>query len=60
MAKETVMLIGLGEIGHTLFTLYSEKKDAFSVYGIDLDEAKMKELGQDKTKIPSKMRNCKT
>jgi UDP-N-acetyl-D-mannosaminuronate dehydrogenase len=55
LAKETVLLVGLGEIGHTLFTLYGEKKDAFSVYGFDLDEAKMRELGQDKAKIPSKV-----
>ena len=25
MAKETVLIIGLGEIGHTLFALYSEE-----------------------------------
>lgn len=55
MAKETVLLIGLGEIGHTLFSLYSAKKDVFSVFGIDIDETKMKELGQDKSKIPAKI-----
>ena len=26
LAKETVLIIGLGEIGHTLFALYSEAK----------------------------------
>ncbi|HSV50089.1 MAG TPA: hypothetical protein VLH35_07205 [Candidatus Acidoferrales bacterium] len=55
MAKETVLLIGLGEIGHTLFSLYGEKKEVFSVYGIDIDESKMRELGQDKSKIPAKV-----
>lgn len=55
MAKETVLLVGLGEIGHTLFGLYSEKKMAFDVYGVDIDEVKMRELGQDRSKIPVKV-----
>lgn len=55
LAKETVLLIGLGEIGHTLFSLYCEKKAVFSVYGIDLEATKMKELNQDKSKIPPKV-----
>jgi UDP-N-acetyl-D-mannosaminuronate dehydrogenase len=55
LAKETVLLIGLGEIGHTLFSLYGEKKDVFSVYGIDIDEAKMHELNQDRNKIAAKV-----
>jgi UDP-N-acetyl-D-mannosaminuronate dehydrogenase len=52
MTQETVLIIGLGEIGHTLFCLYSEKKHAFHVYGLDLDPTKMQTLNQDKTKIP--------
>ena len=55
MTKETVLLIGLGEIGHTLFTLLSQKKENFEVYGIDLDKAKMQELNQNTNKIPSKI-----
>ncbi len=55
LTKETVLLIGLGEIGHTLFSVYSDKKEKFQVYGIDIDEAKMKSLGQDKSKIPNNM-----
>ncbi len=55
MAKETVLIIGLGEIGHTLFALYTEKKAHFEVYGLDLDEAKMQSLGQSKSKIPAKV-----
>ena len=55
LAKETVLIIGLGEIGHTLFTLLNEKKDCFDVYGLDLDEAKMQELGQSKSKVPAKI-----
>ena len=52
MTKETVLLIGLGEIGHTLFELFNQKKDYFAVYGLDLDETKMLELGQSKNKVP--------
>lgn len=55
MTKETVLLIGLGEIGHTLFTLLKGEKERFDVYGLDLDEAKMRELDQSKSKIPSKV-----
>ena len=53
MAKETVLIIGLGEIGHTLFALYSEAKEKFSVYGLDLDIEKMKALDQSKGKCSS-------
>jgi len=53
--QETVLIVGLGEIGHTLFKLIEEKKDQFNVYGIDIDEGKMKELAQNKDKIPSKV-----
>jgi UDP-N-acetyl-D-mannosaminuronate dehydrogenase len=55
LTKETVLLIGLGEIGHTLFSLLSEKKECFEVYGLDLDEAKMRGLGQSKSKVPNKV-----
>ena len=55
MTKETVLVIGLGEIGHTLFTLYGERKDVFEVYGLDLDEAKMRELGQNRNAVPAKV-----
>jgi UDP-N-acetyl-D-mannosaminuronate dehydrogenase len=55
LAKETVLIVGLGEIGHTLFALFGEKKESFTVYGLDVDEAKMRELGQSKSKVPSKI-----
>jgi len=55
LAKETVLIIGLGEIGHTLFTLLNEKKTSFTVYGLDLDEAKMHELNQSKSQVPPKI-----
>jgi UDP-N-acetyl-D-mannosaminuronate dehydrogenase len=55
LAQETVLIIGLGEIGHTLFALYNEKKAEFAVYGLDLDEAKMRELNQSKSKVPAQV-----
>ncbi len=55
LAKETVLIVGLGEIGHTLFALYSESKEKFSVYGLDLDMEKMKALGQSKEKFQPKL-----
>ena len=50
-----MLLIGLGEIGHTLFALYKEKASEFDVYGLDLDEAKMRELGQSEANVPKKV-----
>jgi UDP-N-acetyl-D-mannosaminuronate dehydrogenase len=55
LAQEAVLIIGLGEIGHTLFSLYNEKKAEFAVYGLDLDQAKMQGLNQDKSSVPSKV-----
>lgn len=52
LAKETVLIIGLGEIGHTIFTLLDEQKNSFSVYGLDLDEAKMRLLHQSRSQLP--------
>jgi UDP-N-acetyl-D-mannosaminuronate dehydrogenase len=55
LAKESVLIVGLGEIGHTLFTLYTEKTDEFAVFGLDLDQAKMKELNQTKDAVPNQV-----
>ncbi len=55
MAQEKVLIIGLGEIGHTLFALLNEMKKIFSVNGLDLDQAKMSSLNQSPEKIPSKI-----
>ena len=51
MAKETVLVVGLGEIGRTLFEILKEK-DRFAVYGLDLNEMKMHETAQDQGKLP--------
>lgn len=55
MAKETVLIIGLGEIGHTLFALYNETKKKFVVYGLDIDQQKMAALRQAKDKLPAEI-----
>ena len=55
MAKESVLIVGLGEIGHTVFSLLSEHKDIYNVYGIDLDAEKMRKLKQDPKNLPSQV-----
>jgi UDP-N-acetyl-D-mannosaminuronate dehydrogenase len=54
LAKETVLVVGLGEIGRTLFELLKEK-DSFTVYGLDLDQAKMRAARQDTSALPKKV-----
>jgi hypothetical protein len=44
-----VLVIGLGEVGRALFELLKEK--GFAVYGLDVDRAKMLEIGQMFSKI---------
>lgn len=55
MTKKTVLVIGLGEIGYTLFALLNEEKKSFTVYGLDLDETKMRQLNQSRSKFPSQI-----
>jgi len=54
MAKQTVLVVGLGEIGHALLELL-EEKDSFIVYGLDIDKAKMRITSQNYSKLPSKV-----
>jgi len=51
LTKETVLVVGLGEIGNTLFELLKEK-ESFNVYGLDSDETKMHGTSQDPGKLP--------
>jgi UDP-N-acetyl-D-mannosaminuronate dehydrogenase len=44
--------VGLGEIGRPLFELLKEE-GSFAVYGLDLDEAKMRAVSQDKSAMPN-------
>lgn len=54
MTKEKVLILGLGEIGHALFALL-KKEGNFTVYGLDLDETKMRAAGQAKRKLPDEV-----
>ena len=54
MTKETVLVVGLGEIGRILFELLKEK-DSFTVHGLDLDETKMRAAHQDIGKLPKQV-----
>ena len=54
MAKETVLVVGLGEIGCALFELLKEK-GSFTVYGLDLDKTKMRAISQDPSRLPKKI-----
>lgn len=52
MAKEKVLVVGLGEAGFPLFELLKEN-GGFLVYGFDIDKKKMQEIGQEA--LPSKV-----
>jgi UDP-N-acetyl-D-mannosaminuronate dehydrogenase len=54
LTEETVLVVGLGEIGGTLFELLKETSN-FTVYGLDLDEEKMRATRQDQNKLPEKV-----
>jgi len=45
LGREKVLVVGLGEVGRPLFGLLKES-GCFEVYGFDIDEAKMREIGQ--------------
>ena len=45
MRKSNVLVVGLGEVGFTLFELVKQSR-RFEVYGFDINEKKMKEIGQ--------------
>jgi len=51
MVKESVLIIGLGEIGRPIFEMMKESKQ-FKVYGFDVDEAKMRRAGQSVRSLP--------
>jgi UDP-N-acetyl-D-mannosaminuronate dehydrogenase len=52
LAREKVLVVGLGEIGRTLFDLLKESGQ-FTVFGFDMDNAKMREIGQNRDELPS-------
>jgi len=50
LPKETVLIVGLGEVGHALLDLLKES-GKFDVYGIDVDREKTQKIG-GKTEMP--------
>jgi UDP-N-acetyl-D-mannosaminuronate dehydrogenase len=52
MRKEEVLVVGLGEVGRSLFELLRES-GKFEVHGFDVDEVKMRAVGQGT--VPSKV-----
>ncbi|MEM3730876.1 MAG: GDP-mannose dehydrogenase [Candidatus Bathyarchaeia archaeon] len=46
MPKESVLIVGLGQVGHALFELFRES-GKFDVYGFDLDEEKTRSIVGD-------------
>ena len=52
MRKDEVLVVGLGEVGRSLFELLRES-GKFEVHGFDVDEAKMRAVGQDM--VPSQV-----
>jgi UDP-N-acetyl-D-mannosaminuronate dehydrogenase len=47
MVKEKVLIVGLGEVGQALFELL-EESGKFDVYGLDVDEARMRKVAGDR------------
>ncbi len=54
MIQESVLVLGLGEVGRPLFELLKES-GKFAVYGFDLDEEKMRAVDQSKNDLPSQV-----
>lgn len=54
MAKESVLIVGLGEIGRPIFEIM-RKSGRFSVYGLDIQETRMRELGQSADSLPGEV-----
>jgi UDP-N-acetyl-D-mannosaminuronate dehydrogenase len=51
LRKESVLVIGLGEVGRPLYELLKENL-SFEVYGLDLNKEKMQEIGQRESDFP--------
>jgi UDP-N-acetyl-D-mannosaminuronate dehydrogenase len=52
VTKEDALVIGLGEVGRPLYELLKENP-SFDVYGFDINEEKMCEIGQHESGFPS-------
>jgi len=54
LKKDKVLVVGLGETGLPLYELLKEC-GKFTVYGFDINSAKMREIGQAPSELPSKV-----
>ena len=54
LTKETVLIVGLGEIGSTLLELLKET-NCFAVFGLDLDATKVFAANQNPGELPKKV-----
>lgn len=54
MAKEKVLVLGLGEVGRPIFEILRRSR-RFEVHGLDIDEAKMRELKQSSEDLPPRV-----
>lgn len=54
LTEERALVVGLGEVGRPLFELLRDSGH-FTVYGSDIDEAKMRELEQDRSNLPNEV-----
>jgi len=54
LGNEKVLVIGLGEIGRTLFEILNKSKN-FNVYGLDINATRMQSIEQNQNMIPSKL-----
>jgi len=54
LVEEKALVVGLGEVGRPLYELLRES-GRFVVYGFDIDEAKMREVGQSGRGLPSEL-----
>lgn len=53
MSSEKILIVGLGEIGRTLFELMKEA--GLEVYGLDVDASKMESAGQEISSLPERV-----
>jgi len=54
LAKENVLVIGLGEVGRPLYELLKENP-SFNVFGLDLNKEKMHDIGHHESDLPSEI-----
>jgi UDP-N-acetyl-D-mannosaminuronate dehydrogenase len=54
MTKDKVLIVGLGEVGRALFEVINESC-RFDVYGFDINETKMSDVGQRRENLPNEV-----